>query len=62
MSDEQANTASDRFLKVLEENVKRVLEGKKVKPSERMAAVAMGIKILALKHRIFGDGEKGFFE
>lgn len=53
---------SEDFLTILEQGVKQVLENKKATPAERMAAVTAGVKLLAIRHRIHGGDEKGFFE
>lgn len=64
MAAEQSTDAqpdSDEFLKALMEGVRKVLDNRKAAPSERMAAVNAGVKLLAIKHKINGDGETGFF-
>jgi hypothetical protein len=59
---DEPNGASDEFLGVLEEGVRAVLQNKKTKPSERIAAIAAGVKIAMVRYRISGDAEKGFFD
>lgn len=62
MPDEvNGETDTDPFLKALMEGVRKVLDNRKATPSERMAAVNAGVKLLAIKHKINGDGETGFF-
>jgi hypothetical protein len=50
------------FLSILEGGVRSVLKSKKATPSERVAAISAGVKVAMIKHRISGDGEKGFFD
>ena len=59
---EQANGDSDEFLKVLMDGVRKVLDNRKATPAERMAAVTAGVKLLAIRHRISGSDERGFFD
>jgi hypothetical protein len=59
---DEANGASEDFMTTLEDGVKQVLKNRKATASERMAAVQAGVKLLAIRHKISGDGEKGFFE
>jgi len=58
---EQANGA-EPFMDVLEDGVRAVLKNRKTSPSERIAAITAGAKLLMIKHRISGNDEKGFFE
>ena len=59
---EQANGDSDEFLKVLMDGVRKVLDNRKATPAERMAAVTAGVKLLAIRHRISGSDERGYFD
>ena len=52
----------DKFLDVLEEGVKKVLNDTASKPSERIAAIAAGVKVAMIRHRISGGDEEGFFK
>lgn len=52
----------DKFLDVLEEGVKKVLNDSKSKPSERIAAIAAGVKVAMIRHRISGGDEDSFFK
>jgi hypothetical protein len=53
---------ADAFLKVLEKGVKDVLGNKDSQPSERIAAIAAGVKIAMVRFKISGGDEKSFFE
>jgi hypothetical protein len=59
--DEPVAESAD-FMVVLEDGVRAVLKNKKASPSERIAAVTAGAKLLMIKHKISGSDEKGFFE
>lgn len=52
---------TDDFQAVLEQGVRRVLENRKATASERLQAVAAGVKLLAIKHKINGGDEDSFF-
>lgn len=55
--------APDKFLDTLEEGVRKVLDDSNSKPSERIAAIAAGVKVAMIRHRISGGGdEDGFFK
>jgi hypothetical protein len=53
---------SASFLKALKKGVKDVLSNKDSQPSERVAAITAGAKLLMIQHKINGNDEKGFFE
>jgi hypothetical protein len=53
---------SDTFLDALEKGVRDVIGDKKSKASERVAAIAAGVKIAFVRHKISGNDERGFFE
>jgi hypothetical protein len=53
---------SASFLKALKRGVKDVLANKDSQPSERVAAITAGAKLLMIQHKINGNDEKGFFE
>jgi hypothetical protein len=57
----QGNGASEDFLTVLEDGVKSVLKNKRAKSSERVAAIAAGVKLAMVRYRITEGDEKGFF-
>ena len=59
--DAQAN-GSEAFMAILEAGVTKVLENRKATPSERMAAVNAGVKILAIRYKISGGEDEGFFK
>lgn len=50
------------FLAALEQGVREVLSDKKAEPSAKVAAITAGAKLLAIRHKISGDDEKGFFD
>lgn len=56
------STEDDKFLKLLEDGVRKVLQNKDAKPSERLQAVQAGAKLLAIRHKIGGGEDKGFFD
>jgi len=56
------DTATEDFLKTLEDGVRRVLSDSKAKASERVSAIAAGAKLLMIKHKISGDDETSFFK
>ena len=58
----EINGEDEDFLKLLEDGVKKVLKSKDARPSERLAAVQAGAKLLAIRHKIGGGDEKGFFD
>lgn len=61
-SDEDKNPIDeDDFLRTLEDGVREVIKNKRSKPSERMAAVTAGVKILAIRHKIKDGDDTGFF-
>lgn len=64
MARKPADLASedDKFLKLLEDGVKKVLSDPASKPGERLQAVQAGAKLLAIRHKIGGGDEKGFFD
>lgn len=56
------DSASEAFLKTLENGVKDVLADKEAKASERVAAITAGAKLLAIRHKISEGDAKGFFD
>jgi len=56
------NGEDDAFLKLLEDGVKKVLKDKDAKPGLMLQAVQAGAKLLAIRHKIGGGDEKGFFD
>lgn len=46
----------------LEDGVRKVLANKRATPGERVAAITAGAKLLAIRHKITGGDEKGFFD
>lgn len=57
----KAETA-DKFLDVLEQGVRKVLDNPKSKPAERVAAISAGVKVAMIRHRISGADEESFFK
>ena len=55
------SAASEDFLTTLEAGVKAVLADKKAKASERVAAITAGVKVMAIRHKIAGGDDGGFF-
>ena len=53
--------AADNFLATLEKGVRAVLTAKESSPSERIAAINAGAKLLMIKHRIAETDESNFF-
>jgi hypothetical protein len=49
------------FQDVLEQGVRSVLGNRKATASEKLQAVAAGVKLLAIRHKISGNDESGFF-
>lgn len=49
------------FLDALEQGIRDVLKNRKAKPSEKVAAITAGAKLLAVRHKIEGNDETGFF-
>ena len=52
---------SEKFLRLLERNVKQVLLAKDATRSEQLQAINAGAKLLAIRHRIEGGEHEGFF-
>lgn len=50
------------FQDVLEQGVRKVLDNRKATASERLQAVAAGVKLLAIRHKINGGDDEGFFK
>lgn len=60
---DQPQTSEDKdkeFMELLEQGVRDVLKNRKSKPSERVAAISAGTKLLAIKNKIASD-DGGFF-
>lgn len=49
------------FQDVLEQGVRGVLGNRKATASEKLQAVAAGVKLLAIRHKISGGDDSGFF-
>ena len=54
--------ADDSFLKLLEAGVRAVLKDPESQPSERIAAIAAGAKLLMIRHKISDTDESTFFK
>lgn len=61
MSKTPETVESTNFMEVLEQGVRDVLKNRKASASDKLAAVTAGTKLLAIRHRIEGDDQKGFF-
>ncbi len=55
-------TEKTDFQDVLEQGVRGVLSNRKATASEKLQAVAAGVKLLAIRHKISGGDEEGFFK
>lgn len=62
MSKEPEDTEDKAFMDVLEDGVRTVLKNRKASSAERVAAINVGAKLLAIKHRITGGDEDNFFK
>jgi hypothetical protein len=56
------NPEDDPFLDDLQAAVRKILKSNKASKADQIAAVNAGIKIAAIKHKISGGDEKGFFD
>jgi hypothetical protein len=45
----------------LEKAVRTIIRSSKTSKADKLAAIVAGTKLLAIRHRIQGDDEKGFF-
>ena len=52
----------DEFLDELEKTVRGMMRNRKTSKADKLAAINAGIKIAAIRHKILGGDEKGFFE
>jgi hypothetical protein len=51
----------EEFLSLLENGVREVLKAKRCTPAERLQAVNVGSRLLAIRHKIGGGDEENFF-
>jgi hypothetical protein len=51
----------DDFLEELELGVRKILKSPKSSKADKLSAIGHGTKLLAIKHRISGEDDKGFF-
>ena len=51
----------DPLIEALEQGIKSVLNDKDATVKEKMAAIAAGTKVAAIKHKISGGDDKGGF-
>ena len=58
----EINDEDEEFLKLLEDGVRKVLKSKDASPGAKLQAVQAGAKLLAIRHKIGGGDEKGFFD
>jgi hypothetical protein len=54
--------ASDEFLRLLEKGIREVLSDPESKPSEKIAAIVAGSKLLMIEHKISETDEASFFK
>lgn len=52
---------SEKFLRTLESNVKKVLADKDASRGEKLQAISAGAKLLAIRHKIELGDASGFF-
>jgi len=52
---------TEKFLRQLEEGVKDVLAAGDATKAERLQAINAGAKLIAIRHRIEGGDDAGFF-
>ena len=57
----KADASSDSLLKALDAGVRAVLRDPDAKPSEKVAAIAAGAKLLMIRHKINETDESSFF-
>jgi hypothetical protein len=62
MSKSAEDTEETDFMAVLEKGVRDVLGNRKASPTDKLAAVNAGAKLLAIKHKITGGDEDSFFK
>ena len=63
MNDKPEDAVPDGdFLSILEQGVRDVLKNRKTNAGEKLQAVNAGAKLLAIKHKITGGDEQGFFD
>ena len=53
--------ADDNFLKDLENSVRAIIKNKKSTKADKLAALNVGVKLAAIKHKILGGDDKGGF-
>lgn len=55
--------AKDKFLDDLEAAVRSIINNKKASKADQLSAIAHGVKLALIRHRITGgEAEKGFFD
>jgi hypothetical protein len=57
----KALNGSEKFLRLLERNVKQILLSKDASRAEKVQAIATGAKLLAIRHKIEVGDDAGFF-
>lgn len=62
MSDRKKDDQDEVLVSELESAIRTVIKSRKASPSERVAAIGMGVKLLAVKHKINGGDDTGFFD
>jgi hypothetical protein len=64
MSDTSAinGKVEDQFLTELEKSITAIIKTKKISKGDKIAAINAGIRLAAIKHKVFGsDPEENFF-
>jgi hypothetical protein len=54
--------AEDTLMATLEQGIRAVLKDKDASTSERLQAITAGAKLLAVRHKLEGGDEGGFFK
>jgi len=53
---------SEHFLRMLESGVRKIMRDPAAPPELRLGAINAGAKLLAIRHKITGSDEKGYFD
>jgi hypothetical protein len=62
MTDKGIDGKPDVFLQELEDGVRKILKSQKATKADKLSAITAGVKIAAIKHKINGGDEEGFFK
>ena len=58
----KSKAEKDEFLDALEQGVRDVLKDPDCEQRDRVAAIAAGVKVAMIRHRISGEDEDSFFK